>query len=155
MNVICRPELHDATTREQYTAFHAGMKEFGLLQTITRDGKVYRLPRAEYLGVNISASTALLALKINTLAISITGRQCKLTLTPVADISSIYIAGLEEEPSYPGALLSAFARSRPLAPAPPANKGFTALAAFANSQSTTPEAAGISAFLNGLNRTKG
>jgi hypothetical protein len=99
-DVICRAELRGTPTREQYDAFHAGMAQFGLGQTITRDGRVFRLPMGLYLGVNLSASLELLALKVSSLAGQITGRLCKLTLAPV-DTTRIYILCLEEEtPSF-------------------------------------------------------
>ena len=112
-NVICRPELHGSPTREQYNEFHAGMKEFGLERTITRDGKVFHLPTGEYLGVNISTSMRVLDLKITALAIRITSSRCKLTLTPVPDVSAIYISGLEEDTSYQS-MLGAFTGLRSL-----------------------------------------
>ena len=100
MAVICRPELHGATTREQYDTFHAGMEELGLERTITRDGKVFHLPTGEYLGVNVTQFPRTLALKINVLAIRVTGHECKLTITPVSDPSEIIIFGLVEDTSY-------------------------------------------------------
>src|ERR1039458_9343630 len=104
-NVSCRPELHGATTREQYAKFHAGMKDFGFEQTIMRDGTMHHLPTGEYLAVNISTPMNLLALKIAGLALQVTGNKfLKLTLTPVRDPADIYIHGLDEEVSYASAL---------------------------------------------------
>ncbi len=97
-NVMCRPELHDATSGEQYRAFHAGMEQLGLGRTITSGERVFRLPTGEYLGVNLPSLDSL-ANKINSLAIQITGYPCKLTLEPV-DPAKIYISGLEEEVPY-------------------------------------------------------
>jgi hypothetical protein len=150
-NVICRPELHHATSREQYDQFHAGMQEFGLERTITRGEKVFHLPTGEYLGVNLSTSLPLLALKITTLAIRITGNQCKLTLIPVTNPAEIYILGLEEQESYapyltpaPGDFmgLAAFARSHP------APTGYEALAGIG----TTLPPSLQSSFLTALSR---
>jgi hypothetical protein len=87
-NVICRPELHGATTGEQYTEFHGGMKEFGLDRTITRDGKTFHLPSGEYIGLNVTTSFQLLALKIDALAMRITGYRCKLVLRQNSDLPS-------------------------------------------------------------------
>jgi hypothetical protein len=53
-NVICRAQLHKATTEGQYAEFHAKMRGFGLERKITRNRKVYHLPNGEYLGVNLS-----------------------------------------------------------------------------------------------------
>lgn len=146
-NVICRPELHGTPTREQYDQFHAGMKELGLERTITRDGKVFHLPTGEYLGLNLSSPLALLALKINALAIQITCHQCKLTLSPVSDPAGIYIYGLEEDVSYASAL-AAFAMSLP-SPQP-----FSALAQLASSEHSFPVPTGLHTsveyFLKGL-----
>jgi hypothetical protein len=100
MNVICRPELHGDPTREQYQEFHAGMKEFGLERTITRDGKVFHLPTGEYFGVGLFTSLAFLNLKITALSFRITGHPCKMTLTPVVDPADICISGLEEDVSW-------------------------------------------------------
>jgi hypothetical protein len=136
-NVICRPELYGSPTREQYNEFHAGMKQLGLVQTITR---------GEYLGVNMSTSFNLLALNITALAIRITGRQCKLTLTPVEDPAKIYILGLEEDTSYESTL-GAFASLFFTPPPKPTYSGFSALAELASSQRTPPQATGIPASL--------
>jgi len=100
INVMCRAELHKATTNEQYKEFHALQSGNGLERTITRDGKVYKLPTGEYLGVDLGTSLKVLSLMIKAAAILVTGYPCKLTLTPVNDISEIYIADLEEEESY-------------------------------------------------------
>lgn len=100
-DVMCRAELHGAPTREQYGAFHAGMGKLGLEQTITRNGRVFRLPTGEYLGITPSDSMALLAVKISTLAFQITGSPCKLTLTPV-DAAKVYTLCLEEIEEIPG-----------------------------------------------------
>jgi hypothetical protein len=145
-NVSCRPELHGATTREQYAKFHAGMKKFGFEQTIMRGGTIHHLPTGEYLAVNISTPMNLLALKIAGLALQITGNQClKLTLTPVRDPADIYIYGLDEEVSYASAL-SALGLS--LTPPPqPTYSGFSALAELIGSQHTMPVPKG---FLTGL-----
>jgi|SRR5208282_1224617 hypothetical protein len=97
-SVLCRAELHDATTREQYAAFHAGMGNFGLEQTITRNGVVSYLPTGAYLGVNLSTSLESLGKRIDFLALQITGHPCKLILAPV-NPASIYISGLES-PSF-------------------------------------------------------
>ncbi|MGA9530152.1 MAG: hypothetical protein WBS24_18710 [Terriglobales bacterium] len=108
--VICRAELHGTPTREQYSAFHAGMEQLGFGQTITRDGRDFRLPTGEYLGANLSTSLTLLALKITHLAFQITGCPCKLTLAPV-DVANIYFLCLEEVSSYASELgigISAF-----------------------------------------------
>jgi hypothetical protein len=142
-NVICRPELHGTPTREQYDQFHAGMKELGLERTITRDGKVFHLPTGEYLGLNLSTPLALLALKINALAIQISCHQCKLTLSPVSDPAGIYIYGLEEDVSYASALASLFGTQ-------PAYPGFSALAALVSSKHAPPQPTGILDFLNGM-----
>jgi len=96
-NVICRPQLHKATTEEQYAEFHTKMSGFGLERKITRNGKVYHLPNGEYLGVNLSTPFDLLALKIDAAARQITGYACELTLTPVREIAEIYIYGLKED----------------------------------------------------------
>jgi hypothetical protein len=156
-NVICRPELHGSPTREQYNEFHAGMKEFCLERTITRDGKVFHLPTGEYLGINISTSMRVLDLKITALAIRITGSRCKLTLTPVLDVSTIYISGLEEDTSYESTL-GAFAGlgSLFLTPPPqPTYSGFSALAILAGEK--VPQPTGIPdslafGFLTGMKR---
>jgi hypothetical protein len=156
-NVICRPELHGSPTREQYNQFHSGMKEFGLERTITRDGKVFHLPTGEYLGLNVSAPFSLLTLKINSLAIRITGHQCKLTLTPVNDPAGIYIYGLEEDTSYESTL-GAFAGLGSLfSTAPATDNGFSALAMLASGKGTPPLPAGIPdslqfGFLTGMKR---
>jgi hypothetical protein len=118
-NVMCRPELHDATTREQYDAFHAEMDELGLEQTITRDGKVFRLPTGLYLGLNVSMPLELLLIRISLSAIKITGYDCKLMLTPIGNPDDIRISGLEEiTPSYRG-LFGALFATPPAPPAPP------------------------------------
>ena len=142
-NVSCRPELHGATTREQYAKFHAGMKEFGFEQTILRDGTMRHLPTGEYLAVNISTPMNLLALKIAALALQITGNQClKLTLTPVRDPADIYIYGLDEEVSYAselGSFGSLLAASYP----GPSYSALSGLAAAASKGSTLPVPTGI------------
>jgi len=141
-NVICRPELHGTPTREQYDQFHAGMKELGLERTITRDGKVFHLPTGEYLGLNLSTPLALLALKINALAIQISCHQCKLTLSPVSDPAGIYICGLEEEVSYAselGSFGSLLAASYP----GPSYSALSGLAAAASKGGTLPVPTGI------------
>lgn len=99
-NVICRPQLHKATTEAQYAEFHAKMSSLGLERKITRNGKVYHLPNGEYLGVNHSTSFDLLAIQIDAAARQITGYSCELTLTPVKDIAEIYICGLKEDLSF-------------------------------------------------------
>jgi hypothetical protein len=96
MNVMCRPELHDATTREQYAAFHAEMEGLGLEQTLTRDGKVFRLPTGLYLGVNVSTPLESLNIRITLLAMKITGYAGKIALWPVDNPASISISGLED-----------------------------------------------------------
>ena len=104
-NLMCRPELHDATTREQYTAFHAEMEQLGLEQTVTRDGEVFRLPTGLYLGVNVSTPPGLLSIRISLLAIRITGCAGKIAVWPIDSPASISILGLEDvTPSY-GSLL--------------------------------------------------
>jgi hypothetical protein len=104
-DVMCRAELHGTPTRDQYVAFHDGMRQLGLERTITRDAKIFRLPTGEYLGVSLSASLASLATGISALAIQIPGCPCKLMLGPV-DATKIYILCLEEEetPSFASAL---------------------------------------------------
>ena len=99
-NVICRPQLHRATTEEQYAEFHAKMSGFGLERKISRNGKVYHLPNGEYLGVNLSTPFDLLAIQIDAAARQITGYACELTLAPVKDIAEIYIYGLKEDLSF-------------------------------------------------------
>lgn len=99
-NVICRPQLHRATTEEQYAEFHAKMSGFGLERKITRNGKVYHLPNGEYLGVNLSTPFDLLAIQIDAAARQISGYACELTLAPVKDIAEIYIYGLKEDLSF-------------------------------------------------------
>jgi hypothetical protein len=118
------------------------MRQLGLVQTITRDGKVFHLPTGEYLGVNLSTSFNVLALKITALAIQTTGRQCKLTLTPVDDPARIYILGLEEDTSYESTL-GAFASLFVASPARP----ISALAQFASSEHALPQPSGIPASL--------
>lgn len=155
-NVICRPELHGSPTREQYDEFHVGLKEFGLERTITRDGKVFRLPKGEYLGVNVTAPFSLLALKINSLAIRITGQQCKLTLTPVSDLAGIYIYGLDEEPretSFGEELGRLFGSQ----PSTSTDNGFWTLAALGSGKGAPPLPTGIPdslqfGFLTGMKR---
>jgi len=112
-NVMCRPELHDATTREQYDQFHAEMETLGLVRTISRDGKDFRLPSGLYLGVNVPSSLEFLSIRISLLAIKITGHACKLALWPIDNPASIDISGLEDvTPSY-GALLGLFGTPPP------------------------------------------
>jgi hypothetical protein len=98
-NVMCRAELHGSPTREQYAAFHAGMGGYGLGQTITQNGKVFRLPTGEYFGSDLSDSLAILSLKVSFLAIQITGESCKLMLAHVSP-EDTFVSGLEEVPSY-------------------------------------------------------
>ena len=148
-NVICRSELHGTPTREQYEQFHAGMKKLGLERTIMRDGKVFHLPTGEYLGLNLSAPLALLALQINVLAIQITCHQCKLTLSPVSDPAGIYIQGLEEDVSY-ASQLSMFASLFSTLPPKPTYSGFSALATLMGSEHTPPQPTGIIDFLTGM-----
>ena len=100
MNLTCRAELLGSPSREQYDRFHALMSGLELERTISRGGKLYRLPTAEYLSVNASSSLHLLALQITKAALDVTGHPCKLTLTPVADVNDIVIAGLEEVQDY-------------------------------------------------------
>jgi hypothetical protein len=95
-NVMCRPELHYAATREQYDAFHAGMGQLGLERTIMRNAVAYSLPTGVYVGE--TADVALLAIRIDALARQITGRPCALVLASV-NPSSIHFSGLES-PSY-------------------------------------------------------
>ncbi len=104
-NVMCRPELHAATTREQYDQFHAEMETLGLARTISRDGKEFRLPSGLYLGVNVATYLELLNIRISLLAIKITGRACNLALWPIANPAEISISGLEDvTPSYASVL---------------------------------------------------
>lgn len=103
-NVVCRPQLHKATTEEQYAEFHAKMSGFGLERKITRNGKVYHLPNGEYLGVNLSTPFDLLGIQIDAAARQITGYACELTLAPVKDIAEIYIYGLKEDLSFESSL---------------------------------------------------
>jgi hypothetical protein len=144
-NVICRPELHGSPTREQYNEFHAGLKEFGLERTITRDGKVFHLPTGEYLGLNVSTPFSLLTLKINSLAIRITGHQCKLTLTPVSDPAGIYIYGLEEDTSYESTLGAFAGLGNLLASSYPAPNysALSSLAAASSKGGTLPVPSGL------------
>jgi len=103
-NVMCRPELHDATTGEQYDRFHAEMETLGLARTISRGGKEFRLPSGLYLGLNVPTILELLKIRVSLLAIKITSHDCKLAIWPIADPASIDISGLEDvTPSY-GAL---------------------------------------------------
>jgi hypothetical protein len=149
-NVSCRPELHGATTREQYAKFHAGMKEFGFEQTILRDGALHHLPTGEYLAVNISTPMNLLALKIAALALQITGNQClKLTLTPVRDPADIYIYGLDEEVSYASALVAFGIQA---SAAQPSYSALSALAAASSKGGTLPVPNGIGDYLAALSR---
>ena len=99
-NVNCRPQLHGATTSEQYAQFHAGMEGLGFERTITRNGKTEHLPNGEYLALNLSTPFNLLALKIDALARQITGNPCKVTLWPVVDLAAVYTYGLEEDNSF-------------------------------------------------------
>jgi hypothetical protein len=77
------------------------MQELGFERTITRNGKTEHLPTGEYvglnLGLNLSSSLNLLALKIDVLARRITGYPCKMTLTPISGPEAIYTYGLEED----------------------------------------------------------
>jgi hypothetical protein len=157
-NVICRAELPGSPTREQYEQFHTGMKELGLERTITRDGKVFHLPTGEYLGVNLSTLMMTLDLKITVLAFRVTGGRCKLALTPVADVSTIHISGLEEDTSHEvnwfENLLSApppepnnfawFTSLLSTPPPEPNNSDFWATLALADSKNTPPQPTGIS-----------
>lgn len=134
------------------------MKDLGLERTITRDGKVFHLPKGEYLGLNVTTPFSLLTLKINSLAIRITCQQCKLTLTPVSDPAGIYIYGLDEDTSYESTL-GAFAGLGGLFPTttPPTDNGFSALAILASGKGSPPLPAGISdslqfGFLTGMKR---
>jgi hypothetical protein len=103
---MCRPELHDATTREQYGQFHAEMETLGLFRTISRDGKVFRLPSGLYLGENVPSSLKFLGIRISLFAITITGHTCELALWPIDSAASVDISGLEDvTPSFYGALL--------------------------------------------------
>ncbi len=133
-NLICRAELHGSPTREQYDDFHAGMEALGLERTITRDGKVFRLPTGEYLGINLTTSSTLLALKISSLAFRITMSPCKLTIAPVSNPAEIYISGLEEVVSF-ASELGAFASLFLTSPSQPTHSGFSALATLASSKS--------------------
>ncbi|MFY9854501.1 MAG: hypothetical protein WAK26_11560 [Terracidiphilus sp.] len=99
-NIECRAELHGDPTADQYKQFHDGMQEFGLVRKLCREGKVFLLPTGFYVGENVSSSLQLLSLKITALAFRITGSVCKLTLTPIGDLSSICISGLEEDKSF-------------------------------------------------------
>jgi hypothetical protein len=72
------------------------MEQLGLGQTITRNGKVYRLPSGLYLGVDVPAGLALLNLRIFVSALKITGHGCKMALWHIDDPASISISGLEE-----------------------------------------------------------
>jgi len=104
-NVMCRPELHDATTREQYDRFHAEMETLGLVRTISRDGKEFQLPTGLYLGLNVASSVDLLKLRVDLLAIRITGFTSKVAVWPIADPAEISISGLEDvTPSYASVL---------------------------------------------------
>ena len=117
-NVMCRPELHDATTREQYDRFHAEMATLGLVRTISRDGKEFSLPTGLYLGVNVPTPLALLSIRISLFAINITGYTCKLAIWPIDNPASISVSDLEDvTPSY-GALLGLLYAAPP---APPRN----------------------------------
>ncbi len=133
-NLICRAELHGSPTREQYDEFHAGMEALGLERTITRDGNVFRLPAGEYLGIDLSTSSTVLALKVNALAFRITANTCKLTIAPVSNPAEIYISGLEEVVSF-ASELGAFASLFLASPSQPSYSGFSALAALTSSNS--------------------
>jgi hypothetical protein len=112
-NVMCRPELHDATTREQYDQFHAEMETLGLVRTISRDGKEFRLPSGLYLGVNVPKSLEGLSILVSLLAIRITGYAAKIAIWSIANPADISISGLEDvTPSY-GALLGLFGTPPP------------------------------------------
>jgi hypothetical protein len=100
LNIQCRPELHRAITGEQYAEFHGGMQELGFERTITRNGKTEHLPTGEYVGLNLSSSLNVLALKIDVLARRISGYRCKMTLTPISGPEAIYTYGLEEDNSF-------------------------------------------------------
>jgi hypothetical protein len=114
-NVECRAELHGDPSPDQYTLFHEGMKELGLVRKLQKDGKIYQLPTGFYVGENISSPLQMLSLKITALALQVTGQGCKLTLTPIGDLSSICISGLEEDKSFESQLELAaiFLSSRP------------------------------------------
>ena len=104
-NVMCRPELHDATTREQYDQFHVEMEALGLVRTISRGGKEFRLPSGLYLGVNLTMFLEVLKLRVDILAIRITAHPCKLALWTIDSPDNISISGLEDvTPSYASAL---------------------------------------------------
>jgi hypothetical protein len=137
-DLICRAELHGSPSREQYDEFHAGMEALGLERTIARDGKVFRLPTGEYLGVNLPTSSTLLALKITSLAFRITASPCKLTITPVSNPAEIHISGLEEVVSF-ATELGAFASLFLTSPPQPTPSGFSALAALASSKSASKD----------------
>jgi hypothetical protein len=102
-DVMCRPELHDATSREQYDQFHAGMQSLGLGRTIARDGREFQLPTGLYLG-NVSSSLELLKLRVDLLAIRITSHTAKIALWPV-NPADIVTDNLEDvTPSYASSL---------------------------------------------------
>lgn len=146
--IICRPELHSATTREQYDEFHSGMEQFGLAREISRDGKTFHLPSGEYIGVNVTSSFNLLALKIDALAMRITGNRCKLTFVRVSDPSDVYIYGLEEDVSLTSALANMFAASS----SGPKYSALSALAELGSNQNTLPVPSGLASFLAELSR---
>jgi hypothetical protein len=131
-DIECRPELHHATTEEQYDQFHTGMNELGLGRTLVRDGKVWKLPKAVYLGLNLATPFYLLDIKINALAIKITGNRCKLMLSYV-DAATIYISGLEEVVSPWVQLLAGFPGYDSPYSTVPIGDGLSALARLADS----------------------
>jgi len=115
------------------------MEALGLERTIARDGKVFRLPTGEYLGVNLPTSSTLLALKITSLAFRITASPCKLTITPVSNPAEIHISGLEEVVSF-ATELGAFASLFLTSPPPPSGlSALAALAALASSKSASKD----------------
>jgi hypothetical protein len=129
-NVMCRLELHDATTREQYDQFHAEMETLGLVRTISRDGKEFRLPSGLYLGVNVTTFLELLKLRVDISAIRITAHPCKLALWIVDSPDNISISGLEDvTPSY-GALAGLLGGATP-------SKGFPFMSLFGEYQNTS------------------
>ena len=95
-HVMCRPELHHATTSEQYELFHAEMEKLGLVRTLARDGKVFRLPSGLYLGVNVSSSREWFNAMITLQAIMTTGSAGKVAVWHIDDPANISVSGLEE-----------------------------------------------------------
>jgi hypothetical protein len=104
-NVMCRPELHDATTRDQYDRFHAEMEILGLGRTISRDGREFQLPTGLYLGLNVASPLEILKLRIDLLAMKITGHFAKIAIWHVANPAEIVISDLEDvTPSFASVL---------------------------------------------------